>query len=826
MLVRRFRARLLRMPWYRQRNVVMCRLALHSKESAFAMVIALMAALFLPDLWIICGIGSSLVLDVILTLVMLAFTIELCIMVITDPTYPCSFFFLMDIVGTVSMCFDISYMAGSRADQALVSEEGEAGSNTNLMFLRAARAAKIGARAGRLTRVVRILQFLPFLSSAGTQEESLGIAKVISSQLCNLLATRIACLTILLVMVIPLFDILNFPQVDYGLSSWVTRLSVSYRNGRPLEFDLLNEFYAGTSYGPYDACIGHTEGDDFICDVNRQELSPSWLPPFQKPSRLASATQIHDQGFMIAYNMHQPELVEALVGMANIVLILFIMVFSGLALSSMLTTLAVQPLERMLDKVRQIATTVFRFSADIIEESWDLQGEGVNIDTTSEMKLLEKVVQKLAVLAQLQTNNEENEVREDMEDEDVGVLNMMNGRNVVEEKAKTARVTAALTKKVRGCLLQEVRLEDFTGISQETYSSWRFNALTLTMQQQVSVALYTISKFEVGGLEFERPDEALLQKFITAVESEYLPNPFHNFAHAVDVLHTSTRMMRLMHTELFLSELEHFALLVAAIGHDVGHPGVNNGFLQEVGDSIALQYNDKSPLENLHCSKLYSIICTADTNVFVNLSKDEYKECRKTIVETILHTDMMGHGAMVKDLQVLFQVNYEIFARNEKAQGKTSPPEEPGDESEVFHKPATKMLAMSALLHAADVSNPCRFWEVTRMWAGKCLDEFFEQGDREKECGIPVQFLNDREKLNKPNSQIGFIEFMIAPLFAASIRLWPGLAEMGEHLAENTQEWMGLWVEETHPTYDEVDKVGLRVAKVQASMENASLRRE
>merc|ERR550532_662814 len=120
--------------------------------------------------------------------------------------------------------------------------------------------------------------------------------------------------------------------------------------------------------------------------------------------------------------------------------------------------------------------------------------------------------------------------------------------------------------------------------------------------------------------------------------------------------------MRLMAAELFLTELDQYALLIAAISHDIGHPGVNNGFLSEVGHPLALQYNDRSPLENMHCAKLYSIIAKPEANVFARLSKAEYKEVRKHCIETILHTDMMGHQQMVKDLQMTYQVHSEVFA--------------------------------------------------------------------------------------------------------------------------------------------------------------------
>lgn len=73
-------------------------------------------------------------------------------------------------------------------------------------------------------------------------------------------------------------------------------------------------------------------------------------------------------------------------------------------------------------------------------------------------------------------------------------------------------------------------------------------------------------------------------------------NPYHNFSHAVDVLQCIYYF--LCHIGLLsfadptiqpnkpqcdkgciLRSIDIFALLIAAIGHDTGHPGVNNAFL-------------------------------------------------------------------------------------------------------------------------------------------------------------------------------------------------------------------------------------------------------
>jgi len=167
---------------------------------------------------------------------------------------------------------------------------------------------------------------------------------------------------------------------------------------------------------------------------------------------------------------------------------------------------------------------------------------------------------------------------------------------------------------------------------------------------------------------------------------------------------------------------------------------------------------------------------------------------------------MMGHNGMVKDLQLLYQMNSDMFSAEKTNNGIAV--------LEVLNQPASKALAMNNFLHSADVSNPCRTWECCQPWAMMVLEEFFAQGDQEKMLGVPVQFLNDRDKLNRPNSQIGFLEFMIVPFFAAQIKLWPSMKDLGTNLAGNTQKWSEMWIAETSPSEEDTKKVQNRVQKV------------
>lgn len=58
-------------------------------------------------------------------------------------------------------------------------------------------------------------------------------------------------------------------------------------------------------------------------------------------------------------------------------------------------------------------------------------------------------------------------------------------------------------------------------------------------------------------------------------------------------------------------------------------------------------------------------------------------------------------------------------------------------------------------LKCADISNPCRPWEVSRKWSQKVCEEFFRQGDYERQLNLPVTSLCDRHSTSVPKIQAG-----------------------------------------------------------------------
>ncbi|XP_017946519.1 calcium/calmodulin-dependent 3',5'-cyclic nucleotide phosphodiesterase 1B isoform X1 [Xenopus tropicalis] len=233
---------------------------------------------------------------------------------------------------------------------------------------------------------------------------------------------------------------------------------------------------------------------------------------------------------------------------------------------------------------------------------------------------------------------------------------------------------------------------------------------------------------------------AFLMSFLDSLESGYgkYKNPYHNQIHAADV--TQTVHCFLLRTGMVhcLNEIEILAIIFAAAIHDFEHTGTTNSFHIQTKSDCAILYNDRSVLENHHVSAVYRIMQDDEMNIFVNLTKDEFTELRSLVIEMVLATDMSCHFQQVKTMKTSLQQLETI----------------------------DKSKALSLLLHAADISHPTKQWKVHARWTKALMEEFFRQGDKEAEMGLPFSPLCDRKSTLVAQSQIGFIEFIVDPTFS------------------------------------------------------------
>merc|ERR1719401_1780315 len=123
------------------------------------------------------------------------------------------------------------------------------------------------------------------------------------------------------------------------------------------------------------------------------------------------------------------------------------------------------------------------------------------------------------------------------------------------------------------------------------------------------------------------------------------------------------------------------------------------------------------------------------------------------------------------------------------------------------------LLWMELFLHLADCSNPLKPFPICQSWAERILSEFFAQGDAEKELGLPVGMLNDRDKVSRPGSQHGFINFLVNPLVTGVIRIFPSLWPLATQMAINLEQWRLIWAAQANPSPEELAKREVEVLK-------------
>uniref|UniRef100_A0A8C4UTX9 Phosphodiesterase 7A n=1 Tax=Falco tinnunculus TaxID=100819 RepID=A0A8C4UTX9_FALTI len=116
-------------------------------------------------------------------------------------------------------------------------------------------------------------------------------------------------------------------------------------------------------------------------------------------------------------------------------------------------------------------------------------------------------------------------------------------------------------------------------------------------------------------------------------------------------------------------------------------------------------------------------------------------------------------------------------------------------------------------LKCADICNPCRTWELSKQWSEKVTEEFFHQGDIEKKYHLGVSPLCDRQTETIANIQIGFMTYLVEPLFGEWARFSnTRLSQtMLGHLGLNKASWKGVQREQSgsgddvDPAFEEMD---------------------
>lgn len=224
------------------------------------------------------------------------------------------------------------------------------------------------------------------------------------------------------------------------------------------------------------------------------------------------------------------------------------------------------------------------------------------------------------------------------------------------------------------------------------------------------------------------------------MRDSYNDIPYHNCLHAAMVAYQCNLLVNKLMTADILEPIEMAAFFVAALGHDIGHFGRTNVFLKNACSVLSVIYNDRSILENYHCSYLFHILKKKKNNIFFNENSKRFSIIRQQIIELILATDMSKH------IEILAQFRIKSVETKEDVEQNI-------------------LLCLKLLIKVADLSHNFVQWEEHILWVKRLLAEFYAEGDEGKQNGLVIIPLFDRSCHDSlPFSQRTFLKEICFPL--------------------------------------------------------------
>ena len=294
--------------------------------------------------------------------------------------------------------------------------------------------------------------------------------------------------------------------------------------------------------------------------------------------------------------------------------------------------------------------------------------------------------------------------------------------------------------------------------------------------------------FDYFGFDKNIINITKLNDFLSSISSHYhITVPYHNAIHAADVTQTASLFIINSNIEEIASTNinDILSIIIACLGHDIGHPGYNNTYHMNAMTTIAITYNDVSVLENYHSATLFKVMRDTSCNICEQFSDYDYKILRKRIISQILATDMAKHNQIISIIKSrVDQLTHEggVVDMNGLINKE-------GNAASVFDE---QEALLDFMVHTADIAHNAKKFEISVQWVELLSNEFWGQGDKEKTMELPVSFLCDREDVDVPKSQIGFIKGFILPSFDLIKMMFNTLDVFYDNASNNLDMWIQL----------------------------------
>ncbi|XP_075878807.1 3',5'-cyclic-AMP phosphodiesterase 4C isoform X3 [Nelusetta ayraudi] len=314
-----------------------------------------------------------------------------------------------------------------------------------------------------------------------------------------------------------------------------------------------------------------------------------------------------------------------------------------------------------------------------------------------------------------------------------------------------------------------------------------FKIAEFSGNRPLTVIMYSVFQERDLLKTFKIPIDTFVTFMMTLEDHYHGDVAYHNNMHAADVVQSTHVLLSTPALEAVFTDLEIMAALFASAIHDVDHPGVTNQFLINTSSELALMYNDASVLENHHLAVGFKLLQEENCDIFQNLSKKQRDSLRKMVIDMVLATDMSKHMNFLADMKTM------VETKKVTSLGVL-----------LLDNYSDRIQVMQNMVHCADLSNPTKPLELYRKWTDRIMDEFFTQGDRERDKGMEISPMCDKHNASIEKTQVGFIDYIVHPLWETWADLvHPDAQDILDTLEDNREWYQSMIPRSPSPTSPE-----------------------
>ena len=327
---------------------------------------------------------ADMVFDVLTIFCIFVFVIELLVYLIADSKYVMSFYFFLDVISTVFLIFDITTIANT----IFYSKNQNSGS-------------EIALRIGKIVRIIRLIRILKLFKSKSPSGGYRNFKKIIDrktptndkpteSKVTKILkesnVKKLIILILSMMIFIPLFDAdIYLNSAQYDLKDTAYLANFNFEEGTEAELDTsLDEFRKGLN--EYSVKLARFEINEtlFFETENIERMRPEEIVSYIE-------NEGEKDSIELIISSRYENKIQGLLDFISTIFVCVIMIFSINSLNKDMSFLVLNPLERMITKIKQVSIDPLK----ALKKKDDVQE---NKDEMNETLLIERAINKISEL--------------------------------------------------------------------------------------------------------------------------------------------------------------------------------------------------------------------------------------------------------------------------------------------------------------------------------------------------------------------------------------------------------------------------------------------